>query len=92
MNVDRTKFIVFLLIIAVSGAIATSAAAQSPRLTSGEPDLQGVWDFRTMTPLQRPSEFADRATLTAEEAAAYETRTNSDRDSYDVNRNPSVQA
>tara|TARA_B100001123_G_scaffold136740_1_gene158754 strand:- start:3655 stop:4593 length:939 start_codon:yes stop_codon:yes gene_type:complete len=92
MNVDRTKFIVFLLIIAVSGAIATSAAAQSPRLTSGEPDLQGVWDFRTMTPLQRPSEFADRATLTAEEAAAYETRTNSDRDTYDVNRNPSVHA
>ena len=92
MNFDRTKFTAFLLIIAVSGAMATSAAAQSPRLASGEPDLQGVWDFRTMTPLQRPSEFADRATLTAEEAAAYETRTNSDRDSYDVNRNPSVHA
>ena len=38
----------------------------------GQPDLQGVWDFRTVTPLQRPSALADKAVLTAEEAAAFE--------------------
>jgi hypothetical protein len=38
----------------------------------GDPDLQGVWDFRTITPLERPSEMAGKSVLTAEEAAAFE--------------------
>ena len=38
----------------------------------GQPDLQGVWDYRSVTPLQRPAEFADKATLTDAEIAAYE--------------------
>ena len=43
-----------------------------PRLGDGRPDLQGVWDFRTATPLERPAQFGDRETLTEEEAAAIE--------------------
>ena len=49
------------------------AAAQSgdaPRTPWGKPDLQGVWDFATMTPLERPEQFAGKATLTEEDAAA----------------------
>ena len=38
----------------------------------GAPDLAGIWDFRTSTPLQRPEEFSDRASLTDEEAAEFE--------------------
>jgi hypothetical protein len=34
--------------------------------------MQGIWDFRTVTPMERPSEFANKAVLTPEEAAAYE--------------------
>ena len=41
----------------------------------GDPDFQGIWDNRTITPLERPEEFADKATLTAEEAAEYEAAT-----------------
>jgi len=44
----------------------------APRTPDGKPDLQGIWDFRTVTPMERPSEFADRPTLTSDEAAAYE--------------------
>ena len=44
----------------------------APRLADGRPDLSGVWDFRTLTPLERPGAFADRETLTEEEAAAFE--------------------
>ena len=44
----------------------------APRTAWGDPDLMGIWDFRTMTPLQRPAELAGKARLTAEEAAAYE--------------------
>ncbi len=40
----------------------------------GQPDLQGVWTNSTLTPLERPSEFAGKSVLTAEEAAAYEKR------------------
>ena len=56
----------------------------------GAPDLQGVWDYRTMTPLERPREFAGKTTLTREEAAAYERSQGERLDDYD--RSPSVHA
>ena len=55
---------------------ASSAAAQTfepARLPDGRPNLQGVWDFRTLTPLQRPEDQADKV-LTAEEAAEVESQ------------------
>ena len=38
-------------------AMASSAAAQrdSVKTPWGDPDLQGVWDFRTITPFERVS-------------------------------------
>ena len=45
---------------------------EAPRTPSGAPDLQGVWDFRTITPLQRPEELGDQEFLTEEEAASRE--------------------
>lgn len=46
----------------------------TPRTPDGHPDLQGVWDFATLTPLERPRSLADKAVLTDQEAAAYERR------------------
>jgi hypothetical protein len=45
-----------------------------PRTSWGDPDLQGVWDYRTITPLERPRDFGTREFLTADEAAALEKR------------------
>ncbi len=60
-------------LIAVVMLLAAPAAAQTmPRTPWGTPDLQGIWDFRTITPLERPEELGDKAFLTAEEAAAAE--------------------
>ena len=42
-----------------------------PRTPDGQPDLQGVWDFRTLTPLERPRELAGKEVFTAEEAAEF---------------------
>lgn len=39
----------------------------------GHPNIQGIWDRRTITPLERPERFADKAFLTPEEIAAYES-------------------
>lgn len=61
-----------VLAAAVALAAAPGAAQEAPRTAWGEPDLQGVWDFRTITPLQRPEALGDQAFLTAEEAANLE--------------------
>jgi hypothetical protein len=51
-----------------------AAKATALRLPDGRPDLQGVWDFRTLTPLERPDEFAGQGELTAEQVSAREAR------------------
>ncbi len=56
-------------------AAAKSAGYQPPRNSLGQPDLQGVWDFRTLTPLERPKALGDKAVFTAEEQAAFKTQT-----------------
>jgi hypothetical protein len=40
----------------------------------GDPDLQGTWSNQTLTPLERPAEFANKPVLSEQEAAAYEKR------------------
>ena len=59
------------------------AAAPEFRTAWGDPDLEGIWSYATITPLQRPSELAGREFLTDEEAAAQNldsaTRASSER-------------
>jgi hypothetical protein len=45
-------------------AKATADKWSVPRMPDGRPDLQGVWANNNMTPLQRPPQFAGRATMT----------------------------
>jgi len=58
-------------------------AGSVPRTSDGRPDLQGVWSFATLTPLERPADLAGKAVLTDEEAKTYEqqvlARNNADR-------------
>ena len=76
----------------IAGAYPQSAAAQAqepnewpevPRTPWGDPDLQGLWNHGTITPLERPLEHAGREWLTEEEIAtanlASETRATSER-------------
>ena len=69
------RLLISLLFVGVSMLVPSVSTAQSTTTAWGDPDLQGVWDFRTITPLERPEELADKEVLTAEEAALYEQET-----------------
>jgi len=55
-------------------AASAAEAYTVPRTSWGHPDLQGVWDYRTITPLERRPELADREFYTEEEVAQLEGR------------------
>ena len=55
---------------AVAGVAAKSPSPASA--ASGDPDLQGTWTFKTITPLERPAQFAGKEFLTDQEAADLE--------------------
>jgi len=49
---------------------AAKAAYSQPRTSDGQPDIQGVWANNTITPLQRPPQWAGKQFLNDEEMAA----------------------
>ena len=57
-----------ILLGIVVGSGVPVIAQEVPRVASGRPDLQGVWDFRTITPMERPEDQAEEF-LSDEEAA-----------------------
>ena len=63
-----TSLLISFLIFGCAG----NSMAQVPLTKWGKPSLQGNWDFRTVTPFQRPAAFADQEFLTAEEVEEFE--------------------
>jgi hypothetical protein len=57
-----------------AGVAHATPTYSAPRTSWGAPDLQGVWDHRTITPLERRPELGDRAFYTDEEVAQLEGR------------------
>jgi hypothetical protein len=60
---------------AVAKPKAAAEARTSLRTPWGEPDLQGIWDFATITPLERPNALAGKEVLSEAEAAEFEKQT-----------------
>ena len=64
---------ILLFVLTLSLLAVTSVSAQeAPQTLWGTPDLQGVWDFRSITPLQRPEDRGEQEFLSEEEAANLE--------------------
>jgi len=60
-------------IVFVCAALVVATGQENGfRTPWGEPDLQGIWNSETVTPLERPARWADKPVLTPEEAAAVE--------------------
>ena len=47
---------------------------QVPKTEWGQPDLQGVWNFSSDIPMQRPSQYGEREYMTEEEIAEIRSR------------------
>ncbi len=60
--------VLVLLALAPAGA----AAQEAPRTPWGDPDLQGTYTNKTITPLERPEALGDKVFLTDEEVAEQE--------------------
>lgn len=64
------KLIILPILLAVFWVPGTTLAQsdyQVPRTEYGQPDLQGVWNFSSSTPMQRPERFGEQEFLTREQ-------------------------
>jgi hypothetical protein len=57
-----------------SSTSASPGTSTAPRTPDGRPDLQGLWDFAQLTPFERPTDLAGKATLTEDEAEEFAQR------------------
>jgi len=65
----------FVVCIAAASLVHAGAAGQQvPRTADGHPDLEGVWENNSATPLERPAQLAQKARLSDEELASMERR------------------
>ena len=61
-----------LVAIGLAAEGLAAAPAKLPTMPWGDPSFEGVWNYATMTPLERPRDLAEKAVLSEAEAAAYE--------------------
>ena len=83
--------IVSLVLVPANGQTQTTTAGSSTPLRTpwGDPDLQGIWDFRTVTPLERPTELGEKEFFTEEEATEFASQSVLENN-VDLNREKTV--
>ncbi len=71
MTRRHLSFFLLPAALALISAVPVSAQGRTP---DGQPDLEGVWDAASLTPLERPVELGNQEFYTPEEIAAYEKK------------------
>jgi hypothetical protein len=59
-------------VVAKTKTAAGAKIGNPPRTADGRPDLQGIWNYSALTPLERPRDLAGKEFFTEKEAADYE--------------------
>jgi len=76
-----SRLVVCLSVLATAAVLPVGGQAQTSKTTAswklqhlpdGQPDFQGIWTNATITPMERPAEFANKPFLTEQEASEYE--------------------
>lgn len=66
------------LAVSISAYSVSSQAAgkgyEPPKTSFGHPSLEGVWDFRSLTPLERPKSLGNQSVFTVDEQAAFQIK------------------
>jgi len=62
-----SSLILFVFSYLLTALVAAADAYQAPRTEWGKPDLQGVWNFSSNVPMQRPTQYGERQFLTDQE-------------------------
>jgi hypothetical protein len=87
------KYFIGLVLVLIAPALASAqtprAGTAAPRTAWGDPDLQGIWDYWTFTPLERPKDLAGKTALTDEEATQLAQRLRDQAVGLDATRPPS---
>ena len=75
---NNKRHLGLLCFLALSSSFSLNALAaegyKPPRTEWGQPNLQGVWNFSSNVPMQRPERFGDREFMTTEEIAEMRAR------------------
>src|SRR2546430_11763616 len=73
----KTGFLLAAILLFASATVLAQSPVKTytpPKTAWGDPDLQGIFTNATVTPLERPSEFAGKEFLTEKEVAEWEAR------------------
>lgn len=74
MNLRLSSLILILAALSAPWPVMGAESYAVPRTQWHQPDLQGVWNFSSNVPMQRPEELGERQFLTDEEIAAGQER------------------
>jgi hypothetical protein len=69
--VNKHRGLILVIVIAAATVVSLSGQAKTPATPIAR-DLEGVWNFATLTPFERPSQFASQEFFTDEQAAKFE--------------------
>ena len=73
----KTGFLLAAILFLASATVLAQSPVKTytpPKTAWGDPDLQGIFTNATITPFERPPEFAGKEFLTEKEVAELEAR------------------